>query len=485
MRRGLWTVCLAVALGLGPAGCGGDEEKSQGITPPPPPPPPPPPEYDPPVVAGDFSFYGVPQGLSETIHDVSADEGGNVYVAAGDAVFAKGAADVRFERFDAASAGFTRNCYDPAEIKNAAPPGEKTMCPVVSVAGAAAGKAVIGFQGVGTDYDYDAPWALDSGGADLVSFDRSAMTMRLDRHVFIASPPGVICEHWRVGSNNSVCDENWIDSTWVSGRKKMRQVRHILVNHDARRALSYGDVYFGATHGTIAVRVANPDARGWLDYTKGDPRWAETIGVWEHEHPALTDDRGRFLTGESTALALDPISNVPWFSNEIRTARLAGYGFMRRPSWNGWWGEMDPVRPFLAFWGDAANANHWDNVSGMSFCDDGTLWVASAGHGLKRVGTDGSWTQVDLPSSTGNVASAVACDPSDGSVWVGFGWGGFGRWKGGWKAESFVSDAMPAFAWNPVRNIQIDRWSSPRIVYMAHEATPKFGPGGVTVYSGP
>jgi hypothetical protein len=35
-----------------------------------------------------------------------------------------------------------------------------------------------------------------------------------------------------------------------------------------------------------------------------------------------------------------------------------------------------------------------------------------------------------------------------------------------------------------VRNIQIDRWTSPRIVYFAHVASA-LGPGGVTAYAGP
>ena len=109
--------------------------------------------------------------------------------------------------------------------------------------------------------------------------------------------------------------------------------------------------------------------------------------------------------------------------------------------------------------------------------------MASALHGLARRAADGTLSHVDLPPGLGNSASAVACDPSDGSVWVGFGWGGFGRYDGGWW---IVDDgAAPPFAWqNPVRNIQIDRWASPRIVYLAHAAS-RFGAGGVTRYDGP
>ncbi len=436
-----------------------------------------------PVKLGDFLFYSTDQGLTAELSDASPDEGGNVYVAGGSAVFAKRRDDQDFKRFDLATAGLTANCWDPSEIANPKPPGPPHTCPVISVAGAAPGKAVVGFQGVGIDYDYDAPWALDSGGADLVTFDGT--TLAKERHVFIASPPGVVCENWANPPQNTVCNETWSDSTWMSGRKKARQVRHIVVNHDQRRPLSYGDVLFGATHAVISILVAHPDDRGWIDSTKGDPAWAETKGVWEHEHPALSAPDGRFLSGESTALALDPTTNIPWFANEVRTASLPGYVTMSHPTWNGWWGEMSPVRPFISFWHDAADATQWDLVTGISFCDDGTMWVSSYANGLKRVSPNGAWTQVDLPAGFGDSASAVACDPSDDSVWVGLGYGGFARWANGWQDVFPPPGAgWPGFASNPVTRIQIDRWSSPRVVYLTHVASRKLGAGGLTVYAG-
>jgi hypothetical protein len=440
-------------------------------------------------VIGDFTFYSVDQGLSPDVWDVSADEGGNVYVVTGDAVYARTRDALDFRRFTPADAGLTQNCHDPAQIANPDPPDPLVTCPIISVAGGAAGKAVLGLRGVGIDFDYDAPWALDSGGADLVTFDPAAGTLTRDRHVLIASPPGVICEHWHPGTNNTVCDETWADSPWMGGRKKMRQVKHIVVNHDAARARSYGDVYFGATHGSLGILAAHPDARGWLDYTKGDPKWADTLGIWEHEHPANSwPPDGRYLTGESTGLALDPLENVPWFANQFRIASLPDYATAAHPSWNGWWGAMSPPQPYLAIWepeGNPDDASRRDNVSGLSFCANGTLWVASSNHGLARLSRDGTTTLVPLPTGYGNAASAVACDPADGSVWVGFAWGGYGRWNGAWDYRYFVGPDAPQFTWNPVRSIQIDRWTRPRAVYIAHEASPKYGPGGVTVYTGP
>ncbi len=98
----------------------------------------------------------------------------------------------------------------------------------------------------------------------------------------------------------------------------------------------------------------------------------------------------------------------------------------------------------------------------------------------------GAWRTVPFPPNRGDAASAIACDPRDGSAWVGFAWGGFGRIRGDqWDARYWVPANAPAFSSNPVKSIQIDRWSTPRVVYLAHGPSARFGPGGVTVYGGP
>ncbi len=491
--RTVWACALAGALvacgggakakhaaGGGQAGGGGTQQ------------PPPPPPIPPPVVLGDWTFWGAEQGLSPGVQDVSADEAGNVYVAAGDAVYAKTRAAQDFTRFDPAAAGLTQSCHDPSEIAVASPTSPAATCPIISVAGTTAGKAVIGFKGVGTDSDHDAMWALKSGGADVLSFDGTRLTR--DRHVLVASPPHTMCEHWLDPPANTQCAPG--DFTWVVGRMKLRQVQRIVANHDRSRAVSYGDVYMGGTHATFTVLAANPQQRNMIDYTGGDPAWADTRWVWEHHHPALDWPDGRFLTGEAWAIAVDPLSGIPFFANQFRIASLPDYVQRRQPTWNDWWGEMVPPLPFLAIWEDPSSpddASLRDNVSSMSFCDDGTLWVASENHGLARVTIDRgallssgaasafSVQKVGIPSGGG--ALAVACD-LDGSVWVGFDWGGAARLKDGtWTP---IPTGAPLFATSdPVRSIQIDRWSTPRVVYLAHVSSQKFGPGGISAYAGP
>ncbi len=443
-------------------------------------------QIPPPTEEGAFTYWSVAQGLSPGIWDVSADEGGNVYLAAGDAVYAKARGDLDFKRFEPALAGLTLNC-DPLGT---------VACPIVSVAGAAAGRAIVGLKGIGTDADTDPDWEINSGGADVVAFDGKALTR--ERHVQIAGVPHQMC-----GDHSSPpCSIG--DIIWEEGRRKVRQVLRMAVNHDPAK-IQYGDVWFAGTHGTFSLLVANPAARGWVDLTLDFPGTEARQYVWEHDHPAMyapaTINGTRqwaYLTGDSTAIAIDPTTGDPWASNETRTASKRGYGAVP----NGWWAAMwppydatDHVKSWLDVWPDPDPADLWnggydamdpsyaDFVSSLSFCDDGTLWIASWVHGLARRAPDGTISYVDLPSGLGNSASSVACDPSDGTVWVGFGWGGFGRLgSGGWWT---APASAPRFAvQGPVRNIQIDRWANPRIVYVAFSDS-RLGPGGVASYDGP
>ncbi|HEY6100777.1 MAG TPA: hypothetical protein VIW03_15170, partial [Anaeromyxobacter sp.] len=313
MKRLVWVVGALAALALG---CGDGSATHGGtiVDPPPPPPPPPPPVILPPVVMGDFAFYGAAQGLLPDVWDVSADEGGNVYVAAGDALFAKRRGEADFKRFDPASAGLTRNC-DGAKTKT---------CPLVSIAGGPAGVAYVGLRGVGTDGDYDPDWQLDSGGIDVLGFDGTKLSRT--RHVEVAGVPHQMCE-------NHAPPPCFIgDTIYEKGRRKVRQVLRMTVNHDARR-IQYGDVWIAGTHGTFSLLVGNPEKRGWVDLTKDFPGTEDRKYVWEHDHPAITAmatingvKQEAFLTGSSTAIAIDPLTGDPWASNEVRTAAKRGYG---------------------------------------------------------------------------------------------------------------------------------------------------------------
>lgn len=458
----------------------------------------------PPLTLNHWTFYGAAQGLSQDVHDVSADEGGNVYVAGTDAVYAKTRTDARFLRFDAESAGLTLSCHagvppedDPAFRAaldgklHPQPPGPPAACPVISVAGAAAGTAAIGFKGHGTDGDGDADWAQESGGMDVVRFDGAKLQRA--RHVFIASPPHSVCGVTGEGHTDKCPDP--ADYFWVSGRRKLRQVMRIAVNHD-HSSPAYGDIWMGGTHATLAALLHEAPARGWHDRTQGQPaKWADAQYVWEHAHPAFySQSLNEFLTNEAHAVAIDPRSGTPWGSNAFRTGYLAGYPDLTS---DGWW--LEPLNAASPSWidvwpdiGDDPWGPSFDAIESLSFCDDGTLWFGSARHGLARRDPNGALSTFGLPDyalHSDNVY-AVACDPSDGSVWIGLGWGGLMRFKDGAFTQLDPNDpSLPALVRQPVRSIQIDRWSSPRIVYFAFlastDAAGKVRSGGVASYDGP
>ena len=464
--------------------------------------------FEPPVKKDRWTFYGLSQGLSQDVWDVSADEGGAVYVAGGDALHAKERDDLRFLRFDAASGGLTENCYQaPPETDpsfNAAidgsshpdPPGAPILCPVISVAGAGRGGAAVGFMGLGTDGEPDADWAQESGGMDLVQFDGTRLS-RL-RHVFIASPPHTVCVDGGREMFTDSCPNPW-EYFWVVGRRKLRQVHRIVVNHDAGSPL-YGDMFMGGTHASISALLHDATARGYRDHTAGQPaKWADARDTWEHDHPAFTDHAtSRFLTPTTRAIAIHPRSGTPWISNGLRTAWLAGYGADLRS--NVWWLEpataANPL--WIDIWPDAGPASDpvdplgptFDAIESLSFCDDGTLWVGSYSHGL-AVSSGSGFSYLDLPEPGlhGDSVSAVACDPSDRSVWIGLGWGGVMRYQDG-RFTTLDPQGLPDFVRQPVQSIQIDRWSSPRIVYFAFVPSKDASGrtlrgGGVASYDGP
>jgi hypothetical protein len=450
-------------------------------------------------VIGRWTYYGQGQSLSADVRDVSADEGGNVYVAGGDAFYAKKKTDGQFLRFDASNAGLTRNCNDPAQMKNDNPPAPYTLCPVISVAGAAPGKVFVGLEGFGIEAELGggAVWAIQSGGADVVAFDGAAGAAHRSRHVFPASPPHVVC-----GTNGesfvATCDPN--DLWWQNGRRLFRQVMRIAVNHDRSSAM-YGDAWMGGNHATFSALLANAESRGYWDRTAGlGPQWADAKDVWEHVHPAIYGLYGEFLVGETHALSIDPRNGQVWGSNGIRTAYVTGYGSdLSNPQW--WMGPIffDPTGatspvPYYDLWKDSGDP--WsgptnDQVRSVSHCLDGTLWVGSATHGLARIDPGGGVSYLPLPdASLGNSVSAVACDPADASVWIGLGNGGLMRLQGGTFTKVAIAGA-PAFAGQQVQSIQVDRWSSAtRVLYFAFGATKDaagrvVSSGGVAAYDGP
>jgi hypothetical protein len=502
----MMSMCSRVALFAGAAllaaGC---IDKGSNSSPAPPQPPTPSPvatpadtgpTISPPVRVGRWAYYGAPQGLSPDIQDVSADEGGNVYVAAGDALFAKARDAERFLRFDAENAGLSKRCNDDAEMFNENPPKPFVMCSVLSVAGAAPGKALIGYDGYGYQADGAADWAKNNGGIDVIAFDPVAGKATLVRHVLIAAPPHVVCDYLH---------DQWVDTCeppagtpplptlplWRGGRRVMRRVYRIAVNHDPSTPM-YGDAWMGGGHATFAALLNNTSQRNWKDLTVGlGSMWAETKDVWEHLHPVIDvtqpDGTVTQVYYAGYAMSIDPRTGLPWGSNGVRTAYVAGYGAdlsyrqFGEVALDLWPDGKDPLPV-----GDAAD----DFVRSLSHCADGTLWAGSYTHGLARIDADSAAVMhVDLPGGEG--AWSVACDWSDDSLWIGLASGGVLRRASDGSFTKIDTKDAPAFAREVVKNIQVDRWSKTgRVVYFAFGAARDANgsiivPGGVAAYDGP
>ena len=261
------------------------------------------------------------------------------------------------------------------------------------------------------------------------------------------------------------------------------------MNHDASSPL-YGDVWLSGEHGTFSALFAHATQRGYVDRTAGWPGFEDAKDVWEHLHPNITWDLHPdwWINGVGLALSLDPRDGTPWGSNEYRTAYVDGYG--ANLAWDQfgmgpWNASTTATSQFMDVWPDGGNplGPGFDAVRSMSHCPDGTLWIGSLTHGLARVAPDRATIGYVSGGVLEDGVSAVACDPSDGSVWVGLAKGGVTRLRNG-ALEPVDATGLPAFASHPVQSIQINRWSVPRVVYFAFVETGQ-GAGGVASYDGP
>jgi hypothetical protein len=488
----------------------------------------------PPISLDGWTFYGAEQGLPVEVFDVSADEGGNVYAAGGDGIYAKVASASRspatdlFTRFDAASAGITKNCYqgldpfratsaDLYRIDHPQPPGPPAMCPIISIAGASAGRLIVGFHGYGTDGDLDGEWAKDSGGLDVLRFDAAAGTLARTRHVHVATPPGVICGQHETSANPNVLGPcAGFDEFMLFGRRKLHKVYRLVVNHHQGTA-QYGDVWMGGTHTTLAAFFNDQaEARGWYgnQWIRGCttapgadpsvcPKFSDLVNgswnVFEHEHPAFNGTSfpgrpgvpmGPDRTGDTWAMAIAP-DGQPWAHNSLRLASMNS-------------NTADLSSVFMTYtrvfdlWPDTPNTPTTlptdpnpgdDNVQSMTFCPDGALWVGSINHGLARVDTStGAISSVGLPGGGQNVW-AVACDRRS-NLWISTDFAEIVRYDTTAGTFSMAPPTLPELARHVAWNIQIDEWSQPNpVVYFAMRSfTDKQGqlhPGGVVAFGGP
>ncbi len=409
--------------------------------------------------AEDWTFYGTANGGPIVVKGVSADQGGNLWVAgAEEGLFLLRPDSDTFERFTMDD-GLRPYGYPRANQGTIT----KKYLNVLSVAGGPAGTVFVGYAGMppgpseyGCEDNWDGPNPdpniYKSGDADKVTLAGDGIRVV---HYDISSGEGVVAGEPR-------------------GREKVCDVYRIL--YDPRTS----SLWFGGNHA----------------YAWGDPSYAGNptcfgqlgcSGVMEHAHPLLNgynreaDASPSALTNYYYGLAIEPSGEL-WIGGMFRSQHCAsgnrGSGF--------WTCESQALSPsaHIDWWPDAVQSYSRpsgrtdDLVSDMDVGADGSLWISSFTNGIAHRLPGGG---VDFISG-GLVdplhAYSIEVDPLDGSVWVGAGQGGLTRIKGGQFIAYGVSVFGARLALGHVPDIQVDTSGGRRRILVAFQA------GAIGVYEG-
>ena len=422
--------------------------------------------------APGWKFYGVHQGGPQRVYGVTADEGGNIWVAGGEEglFLLKPGAD-KLERFGLEH-GLRPYGYMP---DGSAPPGPKYL-KVISVSGGPAGTVFVGYEGMpgkGADHcesnwdgDRPDPARYKSGDADKVTLQRDGSLNVV--HYDIFSGPGVVRDE-------------------MHGREKLCTI------HRIRYDKSTKSVWFGGNHGF---------ARGDAEF-KGAPMCNGQLncsGVLEHVHPHINVYNASggviLLTDAYYGVGLAENGDV-WFGGSDRSTRFL-YGTHGGNFWRAQTGTENNSANKLDLWPDAKpdysrpNERVPDHVSGVAVARDGTAWVSSFSNGLAHLDASGNVTR-RRDKSDGLVdkyLSAIAMDPADGSIWTGGSWGGgISRVKSGNVTNYSLSVFDRKYVMSRISDIQVDRSGETRrmlVGFLGHDDTvnKRWVTGGIGIYSG-
>jgi hypothetical protein len=449
-----------------------------------------------PANAPHWTFYTPQMGGPNTIYGASLDEGGNLWVAGGEeGLFVLRAGASRYQRFTMMD-GLRPYGYMP---DGSDPPGDKYLS-VISVAGAWAGTAFVGYQGKAPgpgEIDCESNWdgpnpdpaIYKSGDADKVTLTAKGISVI---HYDISSGPGLVPAELR-------------------GREKLCNI--IRIRYDKTNDA----VWFGGNHG---FAMGSPEYPGpvncqW-DATNNPPvptgtsdPWSNAYGhegcngVLEHVHPAINGYAANnttsccvYLTDTYYGIAVDPVTNDVWFGGLIRTTKFH-YGSTGKDYYTA--ESQTEDAPYIAnridVWPDQVEEPQIpmpdqrvdDDVSGAAAMSDGSVWVSSFVYGLAHIDAGGSVT-ARVSSQDGLVADkigALVADPLDGSVWAGAHWdGGISRLING----AFTQYDNNTFGWDLANQGIVDLQSSgtgfTRKIVVSWAGTATMG-AAVGVYDGP
>lgn len=443
-------------------------------------------------------------GLPGSVMGASVDENGNIWVAGGTAgVFVQRGGSGRFQQFTLAD-GLHPYGYLP-DGSSADHSPDLGATPVLSVSGGPGSSAFVGYGGkVGCEDEWDRygdrhemadPSIYKSGDADRLELSGGGIRVA---HYDIFSGPGV------VGNE-------------PAGREKLCSVFRVVWQRGSRY------VWFGASHGF---------ALGFADYS-GNPCNGQPgcSGVYEHVHPGVNDVHGWLISDYYYGVAVDTWPHADkagntffdvWFGGFARTTRFR-FGETLGDYWKAqpltelyasqghnaaniaddpaaqaaYWNRMDiwpdPVGErrdpahdnWLSSDPDFTNKSQFvfDNVSAIAVLQSGDAWIGSSTNGLRIVDHEGRFLADATDALSSKQVGAVARDPSDESIWIGYRDGsGLTRLKQDGTVMHYRGAALGAQAGSAIWDIQVQPASgapgSRRRILVA------FRRGAVGVYDG-
>jgi hypothetical protein len=445
----------------------------------------------------------------------SADEDGNMWVAGrANGIYVQRGGVGRFQQFTIAD-GLHPYGYLPDGSPADSNPS-LSATPAISITGGPGSSAYVGYQGKnncedewdshGDQHQLTNPSIYKSGDADRVVLNGSGINVA---HYDIFSGPNMV-------------------SGELPGREKLCSVYRILWQRGSKRRVDdpndHGFVWFGANHGF---------AMGFADYA-GNPTCngqRSCSGNLEHVHPGINDKKSRFLTGDYYGIAIDTVPHVDssgntffdvWFGGKYRSTRLRfgetlGDFYKAQPLTELYASSKELARDIstdlpaqAAFWNrmdiwpdpvgerrDPAHGN-WlsqepdkdndadfvlDLVSGIAVTNAGDAWIGSSKNGLRIVDHDGHFVADANMVLKTNAVGAIAKDPTDDSIWVGYQNGGFGltRIKQDGTVMHYGSAALGSMANNSaVPDIQVQ----PATATSKRRIVVAFRSGAVGIYDG-
>lgn len=416
-----------------------------------------------------WTFYGPQDGLPAHVNGITADEGGNIWIAGGEAgLFLIRAGSTTIERFTMADGlrpyGFMAD--------GSVPPGPKYLN-VLAVEGGPAGTVFVGYQGRSLSPQNHCEGNWDSANPD-PSIYKSG-----DADKVALTTSGISVVHYDIFSGPNVVGDE------PQGREKLCEVHSLLWDKAA------GRIWFGANHGF---------AMGNANYTGNNTCNGQLscAGVLEHIHPLVTGfsdaQRTQVVTLSGTYRAMDLYSNNDVFVGaDVRSTRFkfGGNGGLASPG-NAYFAaqpqsENDTSNHF-DIWPDAfpepyAQDPATDLVFGVANNGDDTFWVGSGkGHGLAHVSSSGQVLGLLKTELISPYVSRVARDPSDGSIWAGGRYGGISRvsngtvTKYGWQTLGVAAGLM-------VSDVQAMPTTGGRKMLISFDSETGKG-GAIGIYSG-